>query len=408
MILRICLLIISIIFFHTGLSSAAGRIIIRDNWKTSDSVLRRVIDGKEIKQAVRSLDALRVFHPVTTSKTNGDLIYSIKDKWTALPSFTMTRGGEAVMYTVGLFDDNFLGSLGSIYLMMDVTKGYGENKGTDADSWSGFFSSSRFMGYNLLINFGLYNEEQQQFLYSSEGLSVGSFLFRRSGFSLEVGREFWKDISFSLRVSLLEEKVRDRSGEGISFFPMNNANRWEWSILMKVNHSIERFYRMKGSVFQALLQADSDGGGYIYINFRHYFLIDTVNNLALRFSAGTASGNSFGQQFVAGGQDSFRGFYHRSFIGRNLIRANAEYRHHLGVFSMFDTDLLYWQWILFADGGTVFDSISHPDNSMIASVGFGLRIAAIPISDSVLRIDFSWGLTPYKRFDVVVGTKYLF
>ncbi len=150
------------------------------------------------------------------------------------------------------------------------------------------------------------------------------------------------------------------------------------------------------------------GGLRLATDLRWYHLDTRRNNLALRVYAGWTEADGYGQRFHAGGTDSLRGFYRNGFSGRLQGLCSAEYRINLGISRHFRRDFLFWQLNFFTDAGYMADRTTGFADAFAGSVGAGLRIATVPISNNLLRVDLAWGYYPYSRLDLVVATAHYF
>jgi hypothetical protein len=124
--------------FWGGSSPGYG---ISGNWKTPESVLRRILDGSPsvaLPAAVRRLDETGVFFPVLHTNAGGGPVLVIRDKWTAVPVVTFKRGGEATVVRLGAADDNFVGSMAAVVFYADFLSGYGGQADARSVSFSLF------------------------------------------------------------------------------------------------------------------------------------------------------------------------------------------------------------------------------------------------------------------------------
>lgn len=356
--------------------------------------------------ALRRLDETGVFFPVIHTNSGGREELVIRDKWTAVPVVTFKRGGEATVVRVGAADDNFVGTMAAVAFYADFLSGYGGQADARSVSFSIFVRWRRFLGYNLLLELGRTDVASPDALYDRTGRETGSLLFQRQGFSLGLGREFVPHFFLIMRAGIFSDRLSDRTGTGL----VHPEGRTDGGTLLLEgvwDNTVKREYLTRGWV--ATVNGGFAGDGMrLGADLRWYHLDGRRNNLALRLYAGWTEADDYGQLFHAGGTDSLRGFYRNGFTGRLQGLFSAEYRINLGVSRLFRRDFFFWQLNFFTDAGYMADQPTGLADAFAGSVGAGLRIATVPISNNLLRVDLAWGYCPYSRFDIVVATAHYF
>ena len=404
------ILLLSISFSGYGDSP----VFFTNNWKTPDSVLRRMISdagdlkGSGLGRVKRRFADTGVFFPLKIVRKTNSLMFNIRDKWTAVPVFGFKRGGGAAMYRFGAADDNFFGTMGIFAGYIDVLHEYGDGRDRKSTSFSGFAKWKRFLGCNFLFELIRYDTSIPDFLYKYSGSELGSFIYEKSGWEIAAGRELFPDFFLLLRGGVYRSIIRERSGDTVSAVNDETGYACELYLQMIVDSSVQREYLERGRYWSVLAGFRKSGAPALESDLRLYHLFKNGNNLAFRFLFGMTGSRQYDEKFVTGGVDSFRGFYNRSFCSRILMQANVEYRFLLGVSSHFGRRWLFWQLNFFSDAGQAVDAFDQIGEFFIGSVGVGIRIATIPVSNNLLRIDFSWGYSPYRRFDIVVATAHFF
>ncbi len=146
-------------------------------------------------------------------------------------------------------------------------------------------------------------------------------------------------------------------------------------------------YMHKGWLAEAVLEysGGSLGGDY---DFRRYvleatrlFRLSQSQTLDVTASWGIGSGTFYPSHklFYLGGPGSLRGYKQRSFVGKNMVFARAEY----GVQMFGDPDL---KTVFFYDAGSVWDSGGDVDGSFKHDFGIGFRSDAPSIGSVGLDI----------------------
>jgi len=121
--------------------------------------------------------------------------------------------------------------------------------------------------------------------------------------------------------------------------------------------------------------------------------------LALRGAWGIGSGTDFPSHrlYYLGGLGTLRGYEYRSFVGKNLFFASAEY----GVRVQRSLELIY-----FVDSGEVWYGTSGFDwNELKSSMGIGVRFEAPGVGD--VRINVARPTTT-EEADTIVSLRLVF
>lgn len=391
-------------------------IIVKGNDKTKTTVITRELNfktkepfnAKDAKRSMQKIYNLGFFEDVNIKLNPGkepnavEVEIDVVEKKTG----TFSIGGgysasDGLVADIGLGDSNFKGSGNNVNISFSHSL-----SGITGTSWNLSFTNPYIDDKKTSFSASLFNTvgEYSDYGLNGDNTTLRSTYYRRSrGFNLTLGRPQGEYIKNYLTFTKRRDSYLEYVSGPVNYLETDNTadtyNADYNTDYLNNNfgevHSITlaKVYDTRDNVFdptegkRVSLTSEFAGralGGEFDFNEytfdgRQYFKVGSKQTLALRVTAGSATGAvPDASKFSVGGIDTLRGYEDDEFKGQKMFTATAEYRYPIAK---------KIQGVLFTDAGNAWDG-SYTLNSLKYSVGTGLRLDT-PLGP--IRLDYGYG-----------------
>ncbi|HFD32987.1 MAG TPA: hypothetical protein ENJ28_09830 [Gammaproteobacteria bacterium] len=379
------------------------KIIIRGLSRTKEIVVRRELLFKEnqvltpeaLLASVQRLKNLRIFSkvlPYLALQKNNQVILTIDvvEKWTTIPYFSFSSGGDTFYAYAGIYDINSFGR----YI----------ETGIQYDNWNGksggtfWFRNPRFLHKRLLAGFNLGSTTRPWQLYTAEGEHQGKYILEKKMLNILFKKEFKIWLEAGITLGFREDKIVDSSptekidANTLQLLTKRDKTR-ETSITTslrvgKLNYD-NYLVRGKQSTIYFKYADEKIGSDKTIrkIQWKNliFWRLPFKGNFGLRFNAAAIDTQDIQNYFYIGGFENIRGYFDGQFRSKVYGQFNAEYR-----IPSFQHDWLVIQHIFFIDAvrtANNFNDFKTAKN--IYSAGIGVRIISPRIYSFNGRIDIA-------------------
>ncbi|MFU8804418.1 MAG: BamA/TamA family outer membrane protein [Bradymonadaceae bacterium] len=352
--------------------------------------LFRVVEYELVDRRVQAYDE-GVQSPLELNESRV-LRVTVDERWTIMPNFRFSRGGDSFQFIVGLQDANLLGSylqLGGQYARLG-----------DANSFALWFRNPRFLNERLILSLDVSYGNRTFTLYDREGLREGGFTRNRRFVGMSLEREWLRWLRSGLHLSLMGDEYSyafisepmQELQESSSGLP-DPSNALNFALSSRIGRVDYDSYRMSGTQLNLRLTQSLDLGGLVaqytqaeaYL-FR-YWTLPLKSTFGVRLGLGTTSSRETHHLFYAGGLDAVRGTYDMRFRGPYFSLVNTELR-----VPSLDTAWVVVQHVFFADTVGVSPYPNELFQISAASAGVGLRIISPKIYGFIMRFDYAFSI----------------
>lgn len=408
----------------TGVAATVGRVDV-EGARTRPEVIRALLDTREgatfdpvlWERDLRRLRNLDYFYDVEGSLRESDgktnLSIRLRNKHSTLPVIKFKTGGGSSLFTVGLYEINFLDrllELGGQYERFNNKPGFA--------LWFRhpyLFSRRNRFGTEVLahtIDLPLLTDRgvEEAFVVNKETRWNGRVQrelaeFLRVGVELGVYQnDFTRDDSSAVKTARNDAFQRGttlRSGRTVSLTPSVTAGRLDRDRHFVTGHEVfaqvELAHRALGSSFAFAKGVTGATGGW-----RPADRWNTIYQARL----GSKTGREFQHKFYLGGLDTSRGFLDRQFRGEHMWQLNLEARP-----TLVDRPLWILQGALFTDLAKTWDARNFGVDGFgdpIFSYGAGARIIFPRVYRAILRLDVARTRRPIRQYGVNLGLQQFF
>ncbi len=420
------LVFVFLIFLHTSLAAAAQPIependldveVEREVWRvsaieiqglmrTQRFVVEReltfraggIVTRSQLEESVQRLRNIGLFRiaeytlvPQDPSGVETNVVILVDERWTILPFFNISAGGDLFSLLAGIYDINLFGRY--------LEAGGRYRRLGDTNSFLFWFYDPRFLDQRQFLGAQFWWTNRIRYLYDNSGQLEGGYLRERRSAVLTTSRELSKDLSLgsglvlqhdSFSYDLVREDIAEK--QRINGLP-HVQEHGILNLSATVGHIDEDSYLREGVQLTQSFSVSNQlwGSSESYVESGTQLLAFKrfvgKQNIGMRFGVGMTSAEHIENQFFLGGLDTVRGFYDSRFRGPFYWFLNSEYR-----IPSLDHRWLVLHHVLFFDAVGVADRSSLLWNADGASAGIGLRIISPKIYQFVARIDYAFPL----------------
>jgi outer membrane protein assembly factor BamA len=347
---------------------------------------------EESVQRLRNIGLFRIAEytlvPKDATGVEIDVVLLVDERWTILPFFNISAGGDLFSLLAGIYDINLLGRY--------LEAGGRYQRLGDTNSVLFWFHDPRFLDQRQFLGAQFWWTNRIRYLYDNSGQLEGGYLRERRAAVLATNREISKNLSLGGGLVLQHDRfsydlVRDdiATKQRISGLPQGQEHG-VLSLSAAVGRIDQDSYLREGIQLTQTFSASNQlwGSSESYVESRTQLLAFKrfvgKQNIGMRFGVGMTSAEHIENQFFLGGLDTVRGFYDSRFRGPFHWFLNTEYR-----IPSLDHRWLVLHHVLFFDAVGVSDRSSLLWDADGASAGIGLRIISPKIYQFVARIDYA-------------------
>lgn len=372
--------------------------------KTKAYVVRRELlftEGDELTptlllDSIQRLKNLRIFTkvlPFITLKENNhvELTLEIEERWTTIPFFNISSGGETFNTVIGAYDINAFGR----YIEV----------GGQYDNWNGehggvaWFRNRRLFNQRILFGADIWTTKRPYTLLTSSAEKQGNYTLDQKKLNLLFEREIKLWFVVGLTLQIRSSKIIDVStNDKIDSFTQNllkNTSRTSDSSTIfftrigKLNYDT---YLVNGKESRLYFKyAGAETGSkdkikkIVWENTAFWRLPFTAN-AGVRFNMAAIQTDRIQDFFYVGGFKHIRGYFDGQFRSKAYWLANAEYR-----IPSYKSDWLVIQHIFFLDVANASNQLADLTklDRVIYSGGTGIRIISPKVYSFNGRLDFA-------------------
>ncbi|MEZ4460437.1 MAG: BamA/TamA family outer membrane protein [bacterium] len=405
---------LAVLLFVLPLHIAAQDIPTREVWRVEtieiqglDRTERRVVtrellfkDGglvtkSQLTESIQRLKNMGLFRtaeytliPADPSGVNVRVVISVDERWTILPFFNVSFGGDLFSLLAGIYDVNLFGKY--------LEAGFRYQRLGDTNSFVLWFYDPRFLDERLFFGGQFWWANRLRYLFNDKGEVEGGYLRERRLVNIIANKEVSNRLRYGGGISLQHDGfsldlVDDDTAalQRAQGLPADQQHG-----IANVNVTLGRIdedsYFREGLEFSQGLSVSHElwGSSESYVEVGSQLLafarLPWKQNIGARVGLGFTSAEHIENQFFLGGLDTVRGFYDSRFRGPMYWYMNTEYR-----VPSLDYRWLVLQHIVFLDAVGVSSRASQlwqPDG---ISAGIGLRILSPKIYRFGARIDYA-------------------
>lgn len=391
-------------------------IIVKGNDKTKTTVILRELNfktqepfnSKIAKRSMQKIYNLGFFEDVNIKLNPGKAPNAVDVEITVVEKKTGTfsiGGGysasDGLAAELGLGDSNFKGTGNNVNVSFSHSL-----SGITGTSWSLNFTNPYIDDKKTSFSASVFNTvgEYSDYGLNGDNTTLRSTYYRRSrGFNLTLGRPQGDYIKNYITLTKRKDSYLEYVSGPVNYLA-TDENADTYNAIYNTDylnnnfgdvHSITlaKVYDTRDNVFAPTegrrfsltsefagraLGGEFDFNKYI-LDSRQYFKVGSKQVLALRVTAGSATGSlPDASKFSVGGIDTLRGYEDDEFKGQKMFTATAEYRYPI---------VKKVQGVFFSDAGNAWDG-SYKLSNLNYSVGTGLRIDT-PLG--AIRLDYGYG-----------------
>ena len=361
----------------TGLRRTRPDIILRELGLKKNEILT----PDKLSGAIQNLENLRLFSHISSElKIDRDnrahIEIKLREKWTTIPIFNYTQGGETSYLVAGLYDINLAGK-------------YVET-GAQYESWNGkpggviWFRNPRLLNKHIHISGDLWSVRRPRLLFDENGNQITQYLLNRK--KMNFALEF--DIKTLLTIGAGIETNLDTLNLTSIMQPLIKTTHYSESYLSHISLKYGKInfgqIHSEGSETQLKLSQSLPVNNSalafsrILFSYQRFYKLPRQHNLAIQYRTGATNAKNLQHQFFLGGLSQVRGYSASQLTGKAFAQSNIEYRARIG-----KTTRLIPQANLFIDAAVV-DSGQY-----LYSAGVGFRIIAPEVYRFTNRLDIA-------------------
>jgi outer membrane protein assembly factor BamA len=333
-------------------------------------------------------DVQTAIEPHKESKTIAITI-TLRDKWTILPDLSISTGGGAGNFGIGIVDINLFGTF---------TRGnFNFSSYNGVSSYEVKLFQEWFLDTDYMFGVDIVRSGTPLSVLNSAGVVQESLVWVRDQQTLTLGRRFGSSVRLLVDFTHFIDLRLQNQGADLGIIPAGH----QYSVLPKLilgrahrSNYLEHGYELTlAPAFSNFLGGETPYSSGV-ASFKGVFILSERDNLGFLLSGGIQHPLTPAYQFHLGGLDSVRGFSNNRVLGNYYWSANVEYRPLIWVTrsSFFDIDMVAFQGCLFSDVGQMGGGVTG--NMFLASVGAGLRVNFVKFAGAILRFDFAKTLAP--------------
>lgn len=426
LLFAIALLLMPLCVFATdsNIGNAKVRdIVISGTSRTeANTVLREltfhvgdIINSTHILQSVQNLKNTNLFSevlPLLTLHENNEITIEFKlgEKWTTIPYFNLSSGGDTLYIKAGLYEINLLGKF------VEVGAQY-ENLNRE-HSGVFWYRNPRLYDKRTLLGLDVGNRKRPRQLYSVSGEKLYRYGIDDDLLELFIEKEFarWFRPGISLhyrnkRFSNIDT-VDTPPAEFKDQIDRNQQSQYTsiklYTRLGKINYDIflQDGHELLLLAEQTLSQQTDRDFTRLKFHLKSYFTLPAQANLAINIEAQTINTHDLHQIFFIGGLDEVRGYFDGQFVGSSYWRSNVEYR----IPSM-NNKYMVIQHIFFFDIAQIkqrTSDISLDGSDTYSSYGLGLRFISPKIYSFNGRLDIAFPNSTSGASLISIGVQQFF
>jgi outer membrane protein assembly factor BamA len=415
-LLLFLLLLLSISIPKPIFSATVDSLEFIGNIRTDSDVIKHIsrlsksgnITTAEISEAEKRLMRTNLFISVSISESHGVLTFEVEEKWTLIPYFNVSSGGDVVSIRAGLYDINLMGkylTLGGEYHFYDGTH-----------NGSLFFEKKEIGKKRLTVSGKVGQVKVPIYWFKKSGDLEGGFLAQKryASASLSIplvqdrlflgGALTYNNIQYSEHVS--DSIIEINRVNGYNFYDTTNLIAPTISLTFKKFNHYSYTYDGWGvsSSYSRKILVEKRDYNKIYATAQWYKKLPLNSNLAFNVRGVVSDGHDFGSYSYLGGTNGVRGYSSAVFRGRVYGVANGEFR-----IPSLNTKWLVLQHIFFADFLTISERPSDMSNNATAfGGGVGVRILSPKVHSFMIRADYGWAFGDYRSRGFYFGTSHYF
>lgn len=404
-------------------------IVIKGNEKTKTSVISRELnikpqqpfDTKAAKRSLQKIYNLGFFEDVNIKLNPGRepnaVVVEIDVVEKKTGSFTI-GGGYSESYgfssIVGLGDTNFRGTGNN--LNVEFQHSYYKSLGT---SWKVNFTNPYIDAKKTSLSISVFNTTGEYSDYGLDGdnTTLRSTYYRRSrGVSLTLGRPQGEYTQNYITLTKRKDSYLEYVSGPVNYLAGSSDSTYDADYnadYLKDNfgevHSVTlaKVYDNRDNIFNPTegkrLSLSSEfagkalGGQFDFdkyiADYRQYFKVGSKQVMALRLSAGAATGHvPDASLFTVGGIDTLRGYEDDLFKGKKMFSSSIEYRYPIAK---------KIQGVVFTDAGNAWNG-EYNLSELYYSIGTGVRVET-PLGP--VRLEYGHG-SEGGKFHFTFGTQF--
>jgi len=380
------------------------KIIIRGLTRTKEHVVLRellvkegdVLTAEVLLDCIQRLKNRRIFSKVLpiiklTSDNHVELTIEVEERWTAIPYFNFSSGGDTFYLYAGIYDINTFGR----YI----------ETGGQYESWNGksggsiWFRNPRFLNKRILAGADLSSTLRPRTLYSPSGDIQGNFNLKQKKLKLFFENEIkiWLRLGFTLQLrqtEIIDASATDKI-DSLTLDLLNNGKITDeigttfYATLGRLNYDNYLVSGRESSLFYRYA-GDKTGSGELIkqVSWENsiFWRLPHTANAGFRFNISAIDTDNIQNFFYIGGFNNIRGYFDGQFRSKAYWQLNAEYR-----IPSLKTDWLVIQHIFFVDAVNTSNQLKDLGNSnnIVYSGGTGIRVISPKIYSLNGRIDFA-------------------
>lgn len=373
-----------------GLDRTERKVVERELLFRAGGLVTRA-QLEESVQRLRNLGLFRVAEysviPVDPSGVNVKVVIDVDERWTILPFFNISFGGDLFSLLAGIYDVNLLGRF--------LEAGFRYQRLGSTNSYVLWFHDPRFLDKRVFVGGQVWWTNRLRYFFDDQGEATSGYLRERRYLRLVGSKEFSRMFSAGAGISIQEDRfttelVSDEFAQAQREFGLpDDQIVAAWNLNATLGRINDDSFLRSGTEFAVgttLSPAFVSSEGYVdvaaqLLSFQRF---RWKQNIGLRVGVAATTADHLENQYFLGGLDTVRGFYDSRFRGPAYWYTNLEYR-----IPSFDYPWFVLQHIAFADAVGVTDRASQFWDADGVSMGIGLRILSPKIYRFGARIDYA-------------------
>lgn len=354
-----------------------------------------IVTRKQLEESVQRLRNLGLFRiaqytliPMDPRGINVRVVITVDERWTLMPFFNISFGGDLFSLLTGIYDVNTFGRF--------LEAGFRYQRLGTTNSYVVWFRDPRFLNQRMSIATELWWTNRLRYLYDNDGNAQSGYLRERQTLRIAFAKELSKFLTLGTGLTLLNDTYRlDLVPDDLAQAQVSlGLPKAQFITALNVNATVGRIdddsYLRDGvelaqgfSVSTTALGSSENfvESGTQLLAFKK---LPWKQNIGLRWGVGMTSADHPENQFFLGGLDTVRGFYDSRFTGAFYWYLNSEYR-----IPSIDHPWFTLQHTAFFDAAGVSDRPSNMWDADGASAGIGLRLLSPKIYRFGGRIDYA-------------------
>jgi len=388
-------------------SPVVEKIIIKGLNKTNKNVVLRELLFMEndslstdmLLESIQRLKNLQLFSKVLpflklTEHNHIILTIEVEEKWTTIPYFNFSGGGDTIYSYAGIYDINTFGR----YI----------ETGAQYDNWDGksggviWFRNRRFMNKHMMIGADIWSTTRPRTLYTNTGDSQGNYILNQTKLNFLFEKEIKEWLNVGLTLEFRQSEIIDTSTtDKIDTTTLNlltheieskQSNEIGSTLSIRLGKLDYDNYLVRGKISSFNFKyAGAETGSdekIIKIEWRNtaFWRLPHKANIGFRFNVAAIDTDNIQNYYYIGGFENIRGYFDGQFRSKAYWQLNAEYR-----IPSFQHNWLVIQHIFFLDAVNTSNRVNDLKklNDTIYSAGTGIRIISPRIYRFNGRLDIA-------------------